>query len=170
MLGIFPADEFTLYDDPVEVVVVSPAAPPAVQVCKADPTRVYLLLGVGTSATANYLLSGAAAGVTPGLLLNKTGIPFIEFRYTDSPRLCQAAWWIGLGGSPGSVYAITQSLRRPPELAGYADVLHKPKIAPAGAVPVVPRSTSPRRRARQELPAGVLRAIGRRCPHIFPAE
>lgn len=164
MLDVIPADEYILYDAPVEVVKTVGASGTFTVLVSEDPTRVELIIGLTQASSA------ANAGVTTVPTgSGSTGLRIttpLMFSYKFSPRLCQAAWWVAGNAGGGQVYAVSVSLRRPPVVYGYADLF---KDAKGRSVATArPRAAAKSlQAAKVKIPAALLQSLRARCPNVF---
>lgn len=164
MLGIFPRDEFTLYEAPVFTYVTS-AAGATKQIVDSDPDRVVIILAASNAATGVFTMDPAPAFPVGIPVSNTTGAQILSYEYHGP--IVQSAWFFrdtGAGNQP--VVAMTVALRRNPKLYGYRDVF-KDRILPAVQQYSGRLTRSLLSAGRALLPAGVDKILRERFPGVL---
>lgn len=109
---MFPADLYQYFDIPTETTVPTPGGT-VVQLCKADPTRVVLIIGTAGGATLQ-LSTKNDVGATGGFIVAQDNQPFVLMQSRHG-SLAQQAWFAGPSMVIENICVIELFLRRKPE-------------------------------------------------------
>lgn len=163
MLGIFPADEYGLFDAPVASFITGNGAVQTAIV--SDPNRVALLFS--GDGTGTFFLVPHGAGVVPasgkGLFLSNN-YTRMELDYNSYGSLVQVQWdvFCNLGTT---LTVVSIALRRNPAMYGYKGVFHKPEATDSHASYHLPAPS----RKRVVVPSNkaILRFLREKRPDLF---
>lgn len=164
MLGVFPQDEFALFEPPQWTVVASDPALP-VNIVPIDPTRMVIILSPFNAVTPVISIGAANTGGA-GMILNGNFQGPLVLNYNTHGPIVQYDYW--LQPTAGiSLYCVTMSLRRNPSQYGYRDVFKKPVALPVQAQQQAHGASGVASNGKSRLPGGLLRALQERLPGIF---
>lgn len=165
MFGIFPQDEYALYDAPAES-LITVTAPGVTVLVPADPTRVILVFSQtdNSHSPVTITTSGTASS---GLYIPSASSQAMVLNANHHAPLVTAAWWGWIPGGVGSgtITVITARLRRNPKMYGYGNVFKEATSSEPQASYRLP-SAKP---GRVKVPSNraILRFLHERRPDLF---
>lgn len=164
MLGIYPPDEFGLYEAPVTTITALVALAAPVQAIGPDPSRVVMMLtGDGINTMFIAPAGSAALANGQGLAIAPSVQPLILTQATHG-TLAQLAW-VASAGVNATITVVTLSLLRNPAIYGYRNLFH-------GRAATEPARPLSRRRAASSggllrRPVALPRFLRERIPGIL---
>lgn len=165
MLQVSPQDEAFLLDTPTQQSVILPGAGNTILLIGADINRMVLLLGVIKGGPITFSMVPIVGAIGAFSLQVGGGDAVVSLTYADHGPVVQQQWFVASAVAGDVAGAIAMSMMRHPEMAGYTDVFHRPKVQD------FPRPHVQRPRVHRpppgRIPPAVLAKLGSMCPRIL---
>jgi hypothetical protein len=170
MLGVYPEDEFGLFNPPVVNTIQLPAQP--ISLGKPDTLRISMLFsGYGMGGNDFFRISPAGSAALQGCIVIVQQSPFVSLTWLDHGPFVQCGWQVD-GSGLGFLTLTAVSLNGNPEMRGYTDLFKR-----ATGLGIHDHAALHRAAKRAQSRPAVRRAptygdgyFRRLAPQLFPSE